>query len=1443
MNYTSLTIRCRSQYLRQRNWVCAVLLAHLTLAWLLTAVPIAMGQVPRYAYSNFAGLPGGPGSNDGTQGSVAPPPPHFNYPAGAVFDPVSGAIYVADTGNHTIRKVTIAGVVTTFAGTAGSAGSLNGTGNAALFNNPQGVAVDSSGNVYVADTGNHTIRKITPAGAVTTLAGTPGISGSTDGTQGSGGVPPLFYLPSSVAVDSSGNVYVADTRNYTIRKITAAGVVTTIAGSVGNVGSTDSPTGPTTTARFNSPEGVAVDSSGHVYVADTGNHTIRKITLVGGLPTGVTTFAGTAGIPGSTAGLAGRAVGATTTAAGFPVGTTVINTLGSAGYGSINAGDSVTFAGDPNTYLVTTGTADVTGGGAGSSITLAAPGLLNAIPAGVTAITDSPAQFHSPQGVAVDSGANVYVADTGNQTIRQIVVGTGAVSTLAATAGVSGSADGTGGAAEFYHPDGLTVGVGGNVYVADTYNFTIRTVTSAGVVTTLAGTSGGTGIADGSGSAARFNDPQGVVVNTNGNTYVVDSGNYTIRQITPAGTVITFAGNAGIPGSADGNGTASSFSSPVGLGNDGAGNLYVADTGNHTIRVIDTTGAVTTFAGVAGNPGSRDGLSATASGTASGAFTSNVGYAIGATRIGTLNTGTGTINSGDLVTFAGDPNTYTVIGGTKAVQGGSAVGAKVPILTTAYPVGTTNIATTGGSGTINAGDYITISGDSGQYLVTTGTANVNAGSIQIAAPGLDISIMGGNSISVVGSSFVIAAPGLAKAIPQFNLAITLNSTARLNSPQGVAVDSAGNVYVADTGNNTIRLITPAGVVTTFSGTVGSAGSRDGVPVSLEGTATGAFTSSAGFAAGSTLIGTSGAAGSGTILPGDVITFSGDPNTYVVATGTANVRGGTAAGAMTTAAGFAVGTTFIATSGTSGTGSILAGSYVSFAGDPNQYLVTTGTADVTGGGSGTFIILASPGLKNAIPTSSTPITLVGSSITLAAPGLQQAIPASNTALTLVSAAQFNKPQSIAVDVSGNLYVADTGNNTIRKVTPAGVVTTLAGSAGSSGTQDGTGTAAQFKNPTGLALDTVGNLYVADTGNHTIRKITPAGVVTTIGGGPGILGSAPGTGIFARFYNPSGVALDSSNNIFVSDAHNNRISRGTLFQAFPKKGNTDMNNDGTDDLVFQNAAGQIYAWYMDGVGMPYTQGFLYGGSIIDWKIVGLADMNSDGNTDIVFQDTAGQIYVWYMNGSGSITSQGFLYGGGLGDWRIVGLADMNGDGNADIVFQNTVGQIYVWFMDGGGGINSQGYLYGGSLGDWRVVGAADLVGNGITDIVFQNNVGQIYVWYLDGSGGVNGDGINFTTGAGLKSLNPGVSNAFGYIYGGSLGDWRIVAIADLNGDGIADFVFQNTAGAIVVWYLDGSGGIDNAGISFTTGAGFKATNLTNPTNPTAPPAANGGLLRIR
>ncbi|MBI2946683.1 MAG: immunoglobulin domain-containing protein [Verrucomicrobia bacterium] len=299
----------------------------------------ADGPVP-YRFTTLAGLAASSGSADGTGTSV-----RFNSPTGVAVDRV-GNIYVADYGNHTIRKITADARVSTVAGLVGSPGNANGSGSVAQFNNPIGVTVDLIGNIYVADSGNNRIREIFPSGEVITLFSGKGVSVdiglrtfyvlsghsvhsssyvccpryggtyagsvSTPGSRDGQGSNARFNSPEGVAVDSAGNVYVADTGNNTIRKITPERAVSTLAGLAGFTGSRD---GTGSSALFNSPKGVAGDSAGNVYVADTLNHTIRKISASGV----VTTLAGLAGVSGSTDG--------TWTAARFhfPIGIAIDN--------------------------------------------------------------------------------------------------------------------------------------------------------------------------------------------------------------------------------------------------------------------------------------------------------------------------------------------------------------------------------------------------------------------------------------------------------------------------------------------------------------------------------------------------------------------------------------------------------------------------------------------------------------------------------------------------------------------------------------------------------------------------------------------------------------------------------------------------------------------------------------------------------------------------------------------------------------------------------------------------------------------------------------------------------------------------------------------------------------------------------------------------------------
>ncbi len=357
---------------------------------LTVSVPIAAGTGPvtiqvgdqtsnevtfTYVISDVAGTLAGnnkAGYADGTDTTA-----RFKIPLGVAID-AAGNLYIADSGNQRIRKINPAGTVTTFAG-SGKASWKEGKATEAEFYNPSGVAVDASGNVYVADYDNHRIRKITPAGVVSTLAGGGNGASYMDGI----GSEARFAFPTGVAVDKQGNVYVADRENQVIRKITADGIVTTLAGKASNMGGYADGTG--SEAQFNAPVGLAVDANNNVYVAEFGGHRIRKIT-----PTGVVSTIAGNGTPG---------------------------------------------------FVQGTGTV---------------------------------AQFNKPAGVAVDKDGTLLIADVGNNCIRKVSP-TREV-TLFAGSGIAGTNAGPVATAEFNYPISLAIDANGLVYVAEANNHRISKV-------------------------------------------------------------------------------------------------------------------------------------------------------------------------------------------------------------------------------------------------------------------------------------------------------------------------------------------------------------------------------------------------------------------------------------------------------------------------------------------------------------------------------------------------------------------------------------------------------------------------------------------------------------------------------------------------------------------------------------------------------------------------------------------------------------------------------------------------------------------------------------------------------------------------------------------------------------------------------------------------------
>ncbi len=323
---------------------------------------------------------------------------------------------------------------------------------------------------------------------------------------GGGGTTTTSSALIGVALDRSVSptkLYVTNSDNHTVQVVDlATNAVTALAGLANTTGTAD---GTGSVARFNSPYGIALSGT-DFYVADTYNQTIRKLTTSGV----VSTLAGSAGTSGSLDG------------------------------------------------------------------------------------TSAAANFYIPKSLVGDGGTNLYVVDSYNHTIRKVVISTGVVSTIAGYGGTPGTTDGTGTAAKFYTPFGITYD-GTDLYVTDTANQTVRKVSTAGVVTTWAGVAGTAGSTNDTGTAAKFNYPTGIV-NDGTNLYVADSENHVIRQIVIATKVVTtLAGTAGASGSTDGTGAAARFNRPIGLTIDSAGNMYVVDQNYTKIRKVTSAGVVTTL--------------------------------------------------------------------------------------------------------------------------------------------------------------------------------------------------------------------------------------------------------------------------------------------------------------------------------------------------------------------------------------------------------------------------------------------------------------------------------------------------------------------------------------------------------------------------------------------------------------------------------------------------------------------------------------------------------------------------------------------------------------------------------------------------------------------------------------------------------------------------------
>ncbi|TSD66272.1 T9SS type B sorting domain-containing protein [Inquilinus sp. KBS0705] len=1016
----------------------------------IAAPTVTVATIPAVAktVTTIAGT-GSAGSANGT-GTAASF--NFQYQNMMAVDK-NGNMYIADQGNYRIRKMTSAGVVTNFVGN-GTDGDINATGTAASIGFIYGMVTDNDGNLYVSDYEHYKIKKITPAGVVTTLAGS-GVQGTTDGT----GSAASFFYTTDLTIDASGNLFTLD-HNYNtgvgiIRRITKAGVVTTyftdallsntenlVVDKAGNFytsgydyviqkiqpdgiiknfvgdGTNGTTDGTGVAAKITiSQGGMDIDKYGDIYFTDLGAHAIRRITPAGV----VTTVVGTGAI-GSTDGTLNIATLDTPVDVVFDVlGNMYIADGLKQTIRAVNAGGFIILPKLPaglvfnsatgavsGTPQATTGGAlfKVTGFGADAYGTATLSLKINNIAAPGISYPESSytvKEGESASGIVPTITGQAFNGDNSFQNVASIFAGTGA----------KGKNDGAGNLAIFNYANGKAAADrSGNVFVADQLNNCIRKVDRNGFVSTFAGSATGeAGFADGSGNSALFNAPTGIAVDLSGNVYVADTKNNRIRKITSNGVVTTLAGNGTAVNSSDGPVSAATFASPRIITIDNSSSLYIVDPVVGSIRQFSTSGA----------------------GSVSTRVTSN------------------------------DIKVVTAI----AVD----------------PLG--NIFTAGSDNVIRK---ITVVNAVGTFAGSKNQAGYVDG---------------------------------------------LSGGARFNKPVGITVDANYNVFVADSANNRIRMITSGGQASTYAGN-GTAETGSGVATSAAFNGPMAVTNYNGnvyvLDKSTTVrkIAQSGLSIQPSLSAGLSFNYytgviSGTPtsvtnNYYTVTaynaggTSVTNVSITTTNSSADTARIYTIAGT--GTKGTSGDGGAAIAADISspyamakdesgniyFTTDNNQIrkidYITKKISTVAGTGESGFDGDGGP----------------------------------------ATGAKFNLGlTALAFDINGNLYVSDNNNNRIRRIdSETQVVTTVVGTGVGGLSADGTSAdVATISGPTGLAFDLAGALYFSDSNNALIRKVdAETKLITTIAGG----GNSTADGTNALQYKLSYVerfVIDHNNNIIIAD----------------------------------------------------------------------------------------------------------------------------------------------------------------------------------------------------------------------------------------------------------------------------------------------------------------------
>ena len=541
----------------------------------------------------------------------------LNNPAGLAVDS-SGNVYIADSTNNRIRMVSPDGIITTVAGSAVSTYTGdNGPATSAGLQFPLAVSLDPSGNMYIADTSHSVIRMVNPAGIISTFAGVG--SAATGGDKGPANQAPLNQ-PAGVLADAHGNVYISDSGNDTVR-VVSGGIINQFAGdyAVGKTGDN----GYALNALLNYPTGLTEDQAGNVYILDQNNNRVRRVN-----PAGIITNYAGSGLGGGAgdqgiatgASLAPRAIfmdlqnnlyiadGTNNRIREVYASNGVINTIAGNGL-STTTPRGIILNGSTIYFSDTTANRVRAVNLANGSTTLIAGNGVAEFQGDAGAATA--ASINAPHGLAMDSSGNFYIADTGNDVIRQVCAGQTGCLTPPQTAGVAGTINtavgnnvatfaGDGGAAtsaSLNAPGDVAIDSSGNLWIADTGNERIREV-SGGNIKTVAGggnDTSGTGPA----TSERLSAPGGITVEPGGTILFSDSSNNRVLRLLANGTLQLVAGGNGAGFTGDGGpATSAKLRNPQGLSEDSSGNIYIADTGNDAIRQVGSDGIIATVAGL-----------------------------------------------------------------------------------------------------------------------------------------------------------------------------------------------------------------------------------------------------------------------------------------------------------------------------------------------------------------------------------------------------------------------------------------------------------------------------------------------------------------------------------------------------------------------------------------------------------------------------------------------------------------------------------------------------------------------------------------------------------------------------------------------------------------------------------------------------------------------------